>query len=372
MKVMSLSIEAVETSEQRKQFLKAPLAIYKASCSWIRPLDEVVLNAIDFQKNPFYRNGAGKAYLAIKDGQIVGRILAHFSRRHERLHDESAGYFGLFESVNDPVVARALFKSAEDFLSKNQCKVIRGPFNITAAQEMGIVTDGFNKRPGVDMVYTPDWYPKLLEEMGFQRCFAMETWRSEEIQDWKCPKIDSIQKDHLEIKIRSLRPDARDEDMELVRDVVNSAFLGNWNFIPITREEWNLQIGELLMVMDPDIVQMAEINGVTVAVSLVVPDYNYIFHSTNGKLFHWRSIRLLAPASIGHAVVILFAVRKNFQGLGISRRLNQNLMKALKKKGYRSLSITWIGDQNQPSITQARYLGMQKLHRVAMYEKRLY
>lgn len=368
---MGLLIQPVESSAQRRQFLDAPLMIYKPNCPWVRPLDQIVSNAIDFQRNPFFRDGIGKAFLALEDGQVVGRILAHFSWRHERLHGEKAGYFGLFESVDNLKVARALFEAAENFLHRNGRTIIRGPFNITAAQEIGVVTDGFDKRPGIDMVYTPEWYPKLLTESGYRKCFEMATWRNERIRDWKCPGDNRIRVETVEVRVRSLRPKARDEDMEAVREVVNSAFLGNWNFIPITREEWNLQVRGLLTVMDPDIIQIAEVNGVVVGVSLVVPDYNYVICRTGGRLIHWRSLQLLIPASIRHAVVILFAVHKNFQGLGIGRALNQNLVRILKRKGYQSLSITWIWDQNQASLAQARYLGMKQLHRLAMYEKRI-
>lgn len=366
---MSITIEPIENPEQRKLFVEAPLSIYRSESRWIRPLDDIVLSAIGEKKNPFYRDGAGKAFLAKWDQKIVGRILAHVSFRHQRLHAEKVGYFGLFECVNDLDVAGNLLSAAENFLKQKQCDMIRGPFNITAAQEMGIVTDGFDKTPAIDMVYTPEWYPHLFKKLGYYDCFTMATWRNENIQTWKCSDAKIKLNEKFKIKIRPLRSFARNADMELVREVVNSAFLGNWNFFPITREEWNLQVGELLPVMDPDIVQLAEENGVIVGVSLVVPDYNRIFQNTGGQLLHWRSAQLLAPSSVKHAVVILFAVRKAFQGMGINKKLNYRLMEILKKKGYQSLSITWIGSQNQGSLAQARYLGMRKLHQLTMYEK---
>ena len=49
--------------------------------------------------------------------------------------------------------------------------------------------------------------------------------------------------------------------MELVREVVNAAFLGNWGFVPITKEEWELQTGALLPILDPQLVILADNQG---------------------------------------------------------------------------------------------------------------
>jgi hypothetical protein len=137
---------------------------------WVRPLDSVIRGCLDFKGNPYYKEGCGQAILAKRGQQTVGRILAHVWWRHHRLHADRVGYFGFFECNNDPEAAKALLDSAERVQFEG-CSVIRGPFNMTAAQEMGIIAEGFDKMPGIDMVYTQPWYPLLLEQAGFRPCF---------------------------------------------------------------------------------------------------------------------------------------------------------------------------------------------------------
>ncbi len=43
-------------------------------------------------------------------GKVVGRVAAIIDRNHNRFHDENAGFFGFFESVDDVEVARALLE----------------------------------------------------------------------------------------------------------------------------------------------------------------------------------------------------------------------------------------------------------------------
>ncbi len=42
-----------------------------------------------------------------RDGRVVGRIAAILDRNHNEFHEENAGFFGFFESVDDPAVAEA-------------------------------------------------------------------------------------------------------------------------------------------------------------------------------------------------------------------------------------------------------------------------
>jgi GNAT superfamily N-acetyltransferase len=367
-----ISIETVASRATRRRFLRVAEAIQPPGSPWVRPLDTVVLDYLDRRRNPFYRSGAGAAYLASREGRDVGRILAHVWRRHRHLHGEALGYFGFFECADDPDVAGALLDTAATFARERGCERLRGPFNMTAAQEIGIVTAGFEHAPAADMVYTPAWYPALFERAGFVPCLRMTTWHNSNITALDPDAL--IHDPHRDLlaagmRVRPIHARRRDADMEQVRELVNAAFLGNWGFVPITREEWVLQTGTLLPLLDPALVLLAEVHGVPVGVTFAVPDLNAVIRRMKGRLMHPAAIDLLRRATDGAAVVILFAVRKQYQGLGVSRLLNAALVRALQRGGYRTLAITWIADENASSRAQAAALGMQPLHALAMYER---
>jgi GNAT superfamily N-acetyltransferase len=350
-------------------------AIYPPESPWVRPLDSTVLDYLDPRRNPFYRDGVGRAFLARRGDRAIGRILAHVWRRHHRLHGERVGYFGFFECADDREAAGALLAAAADVARGEGCEVLRGPFNMTAAQEIGIVTEGFGEAPAIDMVYTPAWYPALVEAAGFHPCFRMQTWRNDEIAALDADRLLPARHRDLQaearLRVRPLDLRHRTRDLELVRELVNAAFLGNWGFVPITREEWELQIGPLALLLDPALILIAEVQEVPVGVTLTVPDFNHVLRRMDGRLLHPAAFSLLRRPSARAAVVILFAVRKQYQGLGISRLLNAELVRALQRGGYRSLSITWIAAENAASRAQAEALRMRRLHDLAMFERRL-
>ena len=350
-----------------------PRTIYSSDIPWVRPLDWIVLDYLDAKRNPFYRDGRGQAFLALRDGKAIGRILAHVWDRRHRLHDQSVGYVGFYECAEDPEASAALLDAAASFARESRCEWLRGPFNMTAAQEMGIVTGGFEQTPAVDMVFTPSWYPQLLEASGFRECLRMQTWRNDDISSLEPETMLSSHHRELQsrigLTIRPIRSRHRDEDLEHVRELVCSAFLGNWEFVPITREEWQFQIGALVPLLDPSLVLLAEVRGVPVGVTFAVPDFNHFLRRMNGRMVHPAAFGLLKRPPTAAAVVILFAVRKQYQGVGISRALNVELVRALRRGGYRSLAITWIAVENQASRAQAEALGMRQLHSLSMYER---
>ena len=370
----SSTLQPVHTARDRREFVRIARNIYPPDLPWVQPLDALVLGHLDQQRNPFYRDGLGCAFLANRKGRTVGRILAQVWRRHHRLHAERVGYFGLFECPNDLEVAGALLGAAAEFARQQRCEVLRGPFNMTAAQEMGVMIDGFSEIPATDMVYTPPWYPSLLERAGLRPCFRMQTWRNGDLSQLDPDALAGNRASHLKafgIQVRPFDVRRRAADLEHVRELINAAFLGNWAFVPITREEWEFQMNPLIPILDLSLILFAETQGVPVGVTFAAPDFNQVLCRMAGKLFHPAVVSLFRRPSIGSAVIILYAVRKQFHGMGVSRLLNAELVRALRRRGYRSLAITWIGEENSASRAQAEALQMRRAHDLAMYEQKL-
>lgn len=368
-----LEIHPVRTRRQRAEFIQLPRSIHPQDSPWVRPPDMVVNGYLD-KRNPFFEDGVGEAFVVRRDGKNVGRIMSHVWQRHQHLHREQVGYFGFFECQNDSEAATLLLEAAANFAYKNNCSFLRGPFNMTGAQEAGIVTDGFDKAPAVDMVYTAPWYPALLENNGFHRCLEMETRSNENVTsmdpDAAVARYRTTQIADA-VQLRHLSSFHRNAEMEVVRDLVNASFLGNWGFVPINRREWELQTGALQPVLDPALVILATVQDIAVGVTLAVPDFNRVFRKTNGWLFHPASLALFGRSRLKEVVVILCAVRKQYQGLGIGRLLNTELLRSMRKSGYKSLSTTWIGGNNTPSMASTDTFGMTRRHTLAMYERAL-
>jgi GNAT superfamily N-acetyltransferase len=77
---------------------------------------------------------------------------------------------------------------------------------------------------------------------------------------------------------------------------------------------------------------------------------------------------LLGKSRLRDACLIIMGVQRQLQGQGIMRVLQTELVRALRRRGYERLTITWIADVNRKSSATVAALGARPLHRLTLYE----
>ena len=140
----SITIQPVASPGDVKRFIKFAWRIYEGYPNWVPPLLMDRKKLMDKKKNPFYIHSDAEFFLALRDGNIVGRIGAILNRNHIKEHNENIGFFGFFECIDDQTVADALFDAAARWLKDRGVEAIRGPANPSVNDEYGLLVDGFD------------------------------------------------------------------------------------------------------------------------------------------------------------------------------------------------------------------------------------
>src|ERR1035437_2877249 len=151
------------------QFVELPYSLHRQDPHWVPPLRIAVKELLDRKKHPFYANAEAEFFLALRDGQVVGRVAAILDRNHNRFHAEEMGFFGFFETVNGASVAGALLSQDRRWVFDRGAKTLRGPVNPSTNYEIGTLIEGFDSSPMVMMTYNPPYYPVLLESLGLRK-----------------------------------------------------------------------------------------------------------------------------------------------------------------------------------------------------------
>lgn len=352
-------------------------AIYPPSSPWVPPLDGDLRRMLDRRRNPFFRHGIASPLLAFDaGGRPVGRVLAHLYHRHTVRHGERAAFFGYFESPDNLTVARGLLDAVAAFGADHGCTVVRGPFNMTPMQEMGTLRDGYDVPPAVDQTYTAPYYPALLEAAGLRPVFPVATYR---VEDVEAVEPNALLGERHRALLASGRPRVRpanladfDRELELLRELLNDSFYDNPHFVPITADEFRFQVGPYRRLMDPAISLVAELDGVPCGFVICVPDFSPLLKRMNGRAGPRELLTFLrGRAAVRDAVLLIIGVQRPLQGRGIMRIMQAELLRALRHRGYRRLSITWIADQNAKSRATVEALGARPIHRLTLYERPL-
>src|SRR6185503_12289813 len=167
-----LNIEKIDTSnkEQVKRFVELPYRLYKDCPQWVPPLYVDAYLPLNRKKHPFFEHSEADFFIALRDGEVVGRISAAINQPFNEYHDVRKAHFYAFEAINDLEVARALFEAATDWAKSRGMDTLIGPKGLSPFDGYGILVEGFEHRQMMTMMnYNFAYYPKLLEALGFEK-----------------------------------------------------------------------------------------------------------------------------------------------------------------------------------------------------------
>jgi hypothetical protein len=369
----AIEIKTVRTRGEQNQFIKFPWQIYQGDPYWVPPLIVDMKNMMNRTKCPFFEHSEADFFLAVRNGKPVGRIAAILNNRHNEFHNENIGFFGFFESVNDPEVAHALFDEATDWCRKKGLNAMRGPTNYSQNETCGLLIDGFDSTPVVLMTYNPPYYSDLVENYGLKKVMDLYAYHLSAEQNLPQRLIDFAEtiKKRTRITVRSIRLKDYWNEVEKVKLVYNSAWAPNWGFVPLTEKEILHLAKELRSAIDPDLVFMAEDNGRPIGFSLTIPDMNQALKTANGRLFPFGLLKILwRSRKIDGTRVVIMGIIPEYQKIrGIDSIFYWETFRRGTAKGYKWGEFSWILENNVMMNRAAQLLGARVYKTYRMYQK---
>lgn len=367
-----IQIVPVKSKKDLKKFILLPWKIYRGNPYWVPPLIMDQKNMFNPKKNPFFEHADVQNFLALKHGEVAGRITAIINHNHNQFHNEKTGFFGFFESENDEDVARALFEAAEDWIRKRGMDRIRGPMNFSTNDTCGLLIDAFDSPPVILMPYNPPYYKELIEKAGYGKVkdlYAYFMDDSTPISD-KVKRISDIIKRRHNVTIRSVNMKKFREDVELVKIVYNEVWSKNWGFVPLTDAEIDHIAKELKPVVDPDLAIFAFVDGEPAGFSLTLPDMNQALIKINGRLFPFGLIKLLwYSRKIDTVRVFIMGVREKFRHLGIDAVFYYETYTRGTRKGFHKGEFSWILEDNYNMRNTLEKMGARIYKTYRIFEK---
>ena len=282
----NIEISEVGSRQERNAFIKFPWRVYANDPAWVPPLIIERKEFLNRKRHPFFRHGDAALFLARKNGEIVGRIMASDDPNYNALHQSNVGCFGLFECINDRDVAVALFERAARWLREKGRTEIMGPIDYSTNYVCALLIDGFQFPPTILTAHNPPYYRDLIESCGFTKAKDWYAWWFDD------PRNAVMQLRRLATRVHrrwpvTIRPanlkNIRDESRRL-REIYNQAWEKNWGFVPFTEAEIEFMTKELKPLLLPKFAWVAENGNQPVGFALGLPDINVILRDLNGRL----------------------------------------------------------------------------------------
>lgn len=371
---MALEVRAVRDRRALKRFIALAHDIYVGDPNWVAPLNRELADTLTPGRNPFWRHADRELFLAERNGRAVGRIAAINDRNYNEYHSSSIGFFGFYESVNDPEVTAALLGATEGWCREAGLARLFGPANPSMNDECGLLVDAFRQPPMIKTCYNPPWYAGLIEQAGYAKVKDLYGFRLDLARNLpeKITRVIEAHKASGDLVTRpvDLRQMAR--DLGYATEVYNDAWSRNWDFAPMTPAEIDELARQLKPVIVPELCPLVFYKGEIAAMAIGLPDYNQVLIRLRGRMFPFGWLRfLLGRRHINRGRLWALGVKRRFQHLGLGAVMYHEAFAGARRLGYRWGELSWILEDNEAIIRPIRLLGGERYKTWRIYEKPL-
>ena len=165
---MKTIIKKVSTKAEMKKFIRFNYEMYKTNPYSVPDLYEDMLDTFS-SKNPAMEFCEAEFFLAYQGDTLVGRVAAIINHRANERWGKKTVRFGWIDYIDDVDVSRSLIGAVEEFGKAHGMENIEGPLGFTDMDAEGMLLDGYDIPGTMATIYNYPYYPKHMEEMGFEK-----------------------------------------------------------------------------------------------------------------------------------------------------------------------------------------------------------
>ncbi len=361
-------------------FIAAARRAQSGNARWVEPVHDEIRMMFDPRRTPFMRENAVQPFVALRNGEPVGRIVATVDRRHIAKFNDSSGFFGFIEAIDDRAVFARLFGEAEQFLKAHGMKTARGPFSLTINHESGLLVHGFDEPHVVRTNYAPAYYAKHIEALGYAKAMDLLAYVCRVAESDLPGRVARVAKSRAapQIKFHSLSLRNWGRDFERVLKLYNDAWSDNAWATPLSEEEARLISRLTLPVSRPSWIRIATFNGEDVAVAAQIPDANEALQGLHGRLWPFGFARLLWRIHVRGTRMTrapITGVAKKWRNTKVAAFAVSGLVarsiEDARKAGVEEIEYSWMLETNEIALNSVRSLPARHTRTFRVYEKTL-
>ncbi|MGD1037977.1 MAG: hypothetical protein ABR878_12460 [Roseiarcus sp.] len=361
-------------------FIAAARRAQSVNPHWIEPVHDEIRMLFNPRRTPFMRENVIQPFVAFRDGEPIGRIVATVDRAHLAKFDDGCGFFGFIDAIDDPDVFAALFAEAEQFLRAQGMRIARGPFSLTINHESGLLVHGFDQPHVVHTNHSPPHYARHVEGLGYVKAMDLVAYVCRVAESDFRTRVARLAASFNapEIGFHSLSLRNWNRDFPRILSLYNDAWSDNAWATPVGREEARLIARLMLPVCRPSWVRIATFKGEDIAIIAQIPDVNEALRGLDGKLLPFGFARLLWRVHVRGtrmARVPMIGVAKKWRHTKVAvLAYNELLARSIedaRNAGVEEVEISWMLETNHAMLNIMRHLPARHTRTFRVYERAL-
>jgi len=339
---MSVEIIKVTSRRELKDFVNYPNVLYKGNPYYVPKLfvDEIAL--FDRKKNASFEFCDSDCFLAYRNGEIVGRVVAIINPRANDEWGANNVRFGWIDFIDDIEVSSALLDAVVKWGKERGVTHIEGPLGFTDFDTEGMLVDGFDKLGTMVTFYNHPYYVEHMERLGYTKALDWQEFLLDVPQEM--PERYSRASDLLLSKyklhlVKLSMKNLKARYGQKMFDLINKTYCVLYGYSFLTQKQIDQYIRQYLSFLDVRMCSfIVDNNDEVVAFGISMPSMSRALQKCGGKLLPFGWFHLLKALKFSNSNtmdLLLVAVRPDFQKRGIASLVIYDMLPYLIKKGVR-------------------------------------
>ena len=363
-----VTIKEAVTKKDLVKFMEFPLELYKGNPYYVPDILASQVADMQKDKNPAFAFCQAKAFLAYRDGEIVGRIQGILNTRANENFGKKYMCFTQVDFIDDDEVVDALFDTVESWARELGCEAMHGPLGFSDMDREGMLVEGFDQLSLFHTYYNHPYYLTQLTRRGYGK---QVDWIEMHLTLPTEP-IESLTRVSDYVKKRKKLHVVNMGDKPL-KELINDMFLlynrayTLFGMIPLTDAQIAKYVSEFRPMVSKRTTSFIYTDeGEMVAFGICCPRLDRAMQKMKGRTvpFGWLHLLKALKGKNDTVDLLLIAVRPDLQGQGVNAIILDDMQHKLIKAGVRYAETGPMLEINDNILAQwERFKGVQHKRR---------
>ena len=373
-----VSIIEVTSRAQLRQFVEYPNILYKDVPQFVPATFDDDMSDWNRKKNPAFEYCEARCWLAMRNGEMVGRIGAILSHKaNEKWHTQRMR-FTQVDFIDDEQVANALFATVERWAKDKGCNEVHGPLGFTDLDREGMLVEGFDRRSCFFTYYNHPYYIDHMTRLGYvkdvdwvEKLIQVPT-DEKVIERWR--KLSEFVAKRCNLHV--FRPKTRLDYFGLIPrffELVNTCYAPLYGTVELTDRQIKRYSAKFAPLINPNLAFfIMNEREEMVAMGVAAPSISAALQKSRGKYFPLGWVDLLKAFRKNDTIdLLLIAVRPDYQQKGVNAMVLYNAMLGCQRMGIREAESGPMLETNEKVQSQWKDFNFEQHKRRRCFVKKL-
>ncbi len=373
-----IQVKLVTDKKGINDFIRFPKSLYANINQYVPDLDCDIRDLFNPSKNTSLSFTDLQAFVAYRDGEVVGRIAGIINRKANEIWKTTTVRFSLIEFIDDFNVSEALVNSVERWGHEHGMTDIEGPLGITDFDKEGMLIEDFNLNGSFLEYWNLPYYKTHFEKMGFNKA-----------ADWlqiRFPMPDKIPARYARVAqyareefglkvVKKSKKEIYNGYGQKIFELLNQAYAPLFGYSPFSPEQTEEFLKKYVPFLNMKMQTLIENSKKElICVAITIADFSEGLKKSNGKIFPKGWYHLLKALKWKHsdkAELMIIGIRPDMQGLGINAMVFEHLIPIYNKMGIKWCETGPQLETNFRELSQWKPLNPQLVKRRRCWKRKI-